>query len=340
MADNPQTLALITLAQQFRGDVIRQINRQTGLLKLLPFVKGEGKNCAWVTEADGMIAENYADGADAANFGSDAQASATLSWGLYRANFRVTGLALAGSATSMTPAGNVALWARNMVNAAGKLASTINAGLFTGAGTGTLLTGLDVAVAQTTNTYAGINRSTGGNEYFRPTVVDPGSLQAPTFASIRDEIRQIYEACGENPDIAVVSPAVFNKVGSLFDPTRRQIQDVITTSRGKISLDAGFGALEVDGCMFVKDKDCQANRIYYLNTNHVRVEYLPSANPSQDMGVRAMQTDDGFGLTPLGMTVEPLAKLGDSSRAECKTYLQLVVDRPNTCGARLNVATS
>lgn len=337
MADTPQTLALTTLAQNYRGNIIRQINRRTQLLKLLPFVKGEGKNCAFATEADGMVAENFADGADAANFGSDAQASATLSWGLYRSAFRVTGLALASSSTSRTPEGNVALWARNMVNAAAKLASTINAALFTGAGTGTLIAGLDVAVGQTTNIYAGIDRSVGANAYFKPTVVDPGALTAPTFALLRDDIRQIYEACGQNPDIAVCSPAVFNKVGALFDSTRRQVQDV-TTARGVVKLDAGFGALELDGVFFVKDKDCQANRIIYLNSEHVRIEYLPSANPTQDTGIQMVATDDGFGATPLGMVCEPIAKLGDSSRCQCKTYVQLVVERPNTCGTRLNVA--
>ncbi len=337
MSDVPQTLALVTLAQNYAGDVVRQINRRTQLLKLLKFVQGEGKNCAFATEADGMVAENYADGADAANFGSDAQASATLSWGLYRSAFRVTGLALAASATSRTPQGNVALWARNMVNAAAKLATTINAGLFTGAGTGTLIAGLDVALAQTTNTYASINRSTGGNEYFRPTVVDPGAPTGLTFALIRDDVRKIYEASGMMPDLAVCSPAVFNAVGGLFDNTRRYVQ-VVNTARGEVTLAAGYGALEVDGVMFVKDKDCQANRIYYLNTEHIRIEYLPPVNPAQDMATQSVNVDDGFGPTPLAMRVEPIAKLGDSSRAQCKTYIQLVVDRPNTMGTRLNVA--
>lgn len=338
MADTAQTLALITLAQNYRGDIVRQINRRTMLLRLLPIVKGEGKNVAFVPEADGALAENYSDGADAANFGSDAQASATLSWGLYRANFHVTGLAQAAASTSGTPLGNLALWARNQINGAAKLASTVNKDLFSGAGTGTLIAGLDVAIGSTSNTYAGIDRSQGGNAYFRPTVVDPGVLTSPTFALIRDDIRQIYEASGENPDIAVCSPAVFNKVGSLFDATRRQIDNVMT-ARGKIALDFGFQALEVDGCMFVKDKDATANQIYYLNTNHVRVEYLP---PKQPPGVPAQQmsANDGFGAVPLGITYEMLAKLGDSDRAQAKSYVQLVVDRPDACGVRLNVATT
>lgn len=337
MSDVPQTLALLTLAQNYRGDIVRQINRQSQLLKMLPFVQGEGKNCAFVTEADGAIGENFSDGADAANFGSDAQASATLNWGLYRSNFRVTGLALAAAASSRTPAGSLALWARNMVNAGAKLASTVNGVLFSGAGTGTTVAGLAVAIASD-NTYAGIDRTSGSNSYFRSIVVDPGVSTAPTFALLRDDFRQIYEACGEMPDIAVCSPAVFNKVGSLFDATRRYVQEV-STARGVVKLDASMGALEIDGVMFVKDKDCTANTIYYLNTNHVRIEYLPTQQPAQDMA-SSMGADDGFGMTPLGMSVEPIAKLGDSSRAQFKTYLQLVVDRPNTCGKRLNVSTS
>src|SRR5690349_2932099 len=114
MADNPQTLALITLAQNYAGDIQRQTNRKSVILRTLRMVKGEGKNVALVTESSGAIAENYSDGADASNFGSDAQASAVLSWGLYRSNFRVTGLAQSAARTSATPAGNVQLWSRNM----------------------------------------------------------------------------------------------------------------------------------------------------------------------------------------------------------------------------------
>src|SRR5690606_27861111 len=106
MADVPQTLELITLAQAYRGDIVRQINRRTTLLKLLRITRGEGKNLAWVAESSGHIAENYSEGAPTANFGSDAQAPATLSWGLYRAPIHVTKLAQDAAATSSTPQGN------------------------------------------------------------------------------------------------------------------------------------------------------------------------------------------------------------------------------------------
>lgn len=334
MADVVTTLSLVTLAQEYRDDIVRQINRRTMLLKLLPIVPGEGKNVAFAPEADGQLAENYSDGADAANFGSDAQASATLSWGLYRAAFHLSELAMDASASASTPIGNHMLWARNLVNASAKLASTLNAAMFNGAGTGTLVAGLDTAIGSTSNIYAGIDRSVGGNSYFRPTVVDPGVLTAPTLSGIRDDIRQIYVACGENPDVAVCAPDVFNKIGSLFDATRRQV-DQINTARGSIRLDFGWQALEVDGTLFVKDKDATANTIYYLNTNHVRVEYLPPTSPEQ--AVQQMMADDGFGTVPLGMRYTKLAKLGASERATVSSTLQLVVDRPNACGVRKNV---
>lgn len=337
MADTIQTLSLITLAQQYRGNTVRQINRRTVALKLLPVVAGEGKNVAFAPEADGQLAESYAEGADAANFGSDAQASATLLWGLYRSNFHVSQLSMDGASTTMTPQGNRALWARNLVNASAKLATTLNVDVYSGTGANKI-TGFDAAIGSAVNTYAGIDRTIGANAYFIPGVFDPGVLTAPTFSLIRADLASIYTACGENPDLAFCAPLAFNKVGGLFDATRRQV-DEIQTARGVIRLSFGFQALEVDGVMFVKDKDATAAQIYYVNSNHVELQYLPSSLMS---GLPQLPgaIDDGFGPSPLGMVYEMLAKLGASERAEVRTTCQLVVDRPNSCGIRKNVLTT
>lgn len=338
MSDVPTTLALVTLAQMFRGDVVRQINRQVQALKMVRIVAGEGKNVAWVAESSGAIAENYTDGLDASNYGGDAQASALLSWSLYRSAFHVTQLAMDGAASSASPLGNHQLWARQVVNGAAMLATKLNQEFFAGAGTGTTMAGLGVAIGLDDNVYASIDKST--SSYWRPTVVDPGSLTAPTLALIRDDLRKVYEACGENPDVAMCSPSVFNVVGNLFDATRRQI-DGIRTARGEIKLDFGYGAIEVDGCIFVKDKDCTANTIYYLNSSLIELQYLPSA--SQDRMIDGLnmpvQADDGFGRVPLGFKYEMLAKTGPSEKAEILATTQLVVTRPSAFGTRKNVAT-
>lgn len=335
MADNVTSLSLVTLAQMFRGDVVRQINRRVVLLKMIRIVAGEGKNLAWAPEADGALAENYSEGADAANFGGDAQASAILTWGLYRSNFHVTNLALDGAASSADPDGNMQLWARQVINASAKLASKLNQECYSGAGTGTTIAGLDVAIGNDANTYATIDRTVGANAYFKPTVVDPGVDTAVTFALIRDDIRKGYEACGENPDLGLCSPSLFNSIGALFDNTRRQIQDV-TTARGPIRLDFGYQALEVDGTVFVKDKDATAKSLYYINTEHLELQYLPSAEQRMlmEMAEMEVEADDGFGQVPLGFKYEKLAKTGASEKAEILWTGQLKVDRPNTCVVR------
>jgi hypothetical protein len=229
---------------------------------------------------------------------------------------------------------------RNMENAASALASRLNAQLFTGLGTGTLITGLDLAIGDITNTYAGIER--GANAYWRPYVIDPGSSTVLTLAQIRKDLGTIYDQCGEQPDMAMCSTDVFNTIVNLFEATRRRVQD-IQTARGIVKLDAGYGAVEIDGCMFLKDKDATANQIYYLNSNWVEIEYLPPdprlLRELNDMGME-MPVDDGYGAFPLGMLCEKLAKTGPSDKYECLVNLQLAVRKPNANGVRKNVATT
>ncbi len=332
MSDVPQTTSLITLAQEYRGDIVRQINRRTTLLKLLRIVPGGGKNVSWVAESSGHIAENYCEGADAANFGSDAQAAATLGWGLYRAPIHVTKLAMDTAATAGSPLGNRVLWGRNIVNAASALADLIEDDLFDGAGTGTLIAGLDVAIGDDTNTYATIVRGTSA--YWQPYVVDPGVATDISFAQIRTDLGSIFDDSGEIPDLAICGTAVFNKVAGLFDGNRRW--NVVNTARGAIQLDAGYEGIEVDGCMFVKASKATANQIYYVNSNYVHIETLPSADVPQEL-LSDIPVDDGFGSVPLDMTFEMLAKTGPSSKGEALATCQLVVKRPNACGVRKNV---
>jgi hypothetical protein len=341
MADVPQTLALLVLAQNYRGDIVNQINRRSTLLKTLRVVQGEGKNVAWVAKGSGQLAENYSEGADAANFGSDAQSEAVLSWGSYRSNFHITGRARRTARTSRTPLGIQNLVGRNMIDSIETLVNLINAALYIGPGTGTTIAGLDVAIGDDTNTYAAIDRTSVAS--WKPAIVaDPGSPTPLTFQQIRSDLATIYDASGEIPDIAVCSSAVFDTVAGLFDSTRIYTQS-INTARGLITLDAGYGAIEVNGCMFLRDKDAPAGTIYYINTRHTEIEYLPLdamlMNQLMDMGM-IMNGNDGYGEFPLGIWCEKLGKTGDSEKYQCLTELQLAVRRPNANGVRRNISTS
>lgn len=343
MADSPQTLGLITLAQQYAGDVVRQVNRTCVALRVLPIIVGEGKNVAWAAESSGAVAEAYAETDDAANFGSDAQSGATLNWALLRSNFRVTGLARAAARTTQTPAGNIMLWARNLVNASASLSSLVNQYIFSGNGAASpkQLTGLDAAIGSTSNTYATIDRTSAS--YWRPYLANPGVATPITFGQLRSDISSIYSSSGEYPDLALCHPGVFDAIGGLFDANRQYMQSVdsVTTARGRITLDGGYKAIVIDGCTFIKDKDATleagsgSGRIYYLNSNYVRLQVLPAAG--QDMGLEPemmLRANDGFGEIPLMFRYEMLAKTGDSSKAQVLLYTELQVKRPNTCGMR------
>lgn len=345
MADVPQTTALIIIAQNYAGDIVRQINRTATLLKLLAptFKQGEGKNVAWVAEGDGAVAETFAEGADPANFGSDSQTGASIPFARYWSTFHVTGSAMAASSTSRTPVGNIELWARQMVNGAEALAKKMDTDLYVGAG-GNAFVGLDEAIGDDANTYATIARA--GNVFWRPTVSD--SASAPiTFAQIRSDLSAIKVKSGYKPDLATVSPDTYNKIAALYDPLKQyvyQTVDRVQSAGQEIVLDGGVGALKFDGCYFVEDSFAPDNTIYYLNSRYIRLEYMPAeASLAMGLGDEASLAmmmgglSDGFDVIPFNMVMELLAKTGDAQKAMMKCYPQLCVERPNAMGVRINI---
>jgi hypothetical protein len=338
MADNPQILSSVqsALAQNFYNEIIRTANRTSVLLRLLRVVQGEGKNVAWPIELDGAIAEDATDGEVVENFGSDDPKDAILAWGFVRSNFRVGDVAAAAAASSRSPMALANLLGRNFMNSVTKWTSTFNSKLFSSS-SGVI--GLATAIADD-NTYATIDRTSGTYAGFRSTVVD--SAGAPlSLSQIRSDISvRIYKASGFTPDIAVCSPEVFEKVGTLFQEFRRYPQPVteMTTARGRVTLDASVGAIEFEGCVFFKDKDATADTLYYLNSQFVEIEYLPQVSSgmlqSPEMDASA---DDGRGALPLGLKLKKLGPRGASSDLTLQGIVQLAVRNPQACGKRVNI---
>lgn len=339
-----QTAALLVLAQNYAGDIVRQINRRSATLAFLRKTPGEGKNCAFVAQSSGADGEAYAEGADAANFAADGQSSAVLPWAMYRSNFSVSGLAKASARGSRTPEGNIELIARDIVDASAALASKINVAIFTGASGASpgQIVGLAEAIGSVSNTYATIDRSSGSNAFFRPYVVDPGSATALTFTQIRLDLTSIMKQGGVKPNLAIVGPETLNVIGALFDPQKFYMYQTMKVmgGAGMIELDGGTGAIKFDGCVFVEDKDCPEGNIYYLNTDVVELQYLPLDEPAMGGSDEMVDGDitDGVDSIPLGIRIEALARTGDADKVMVKVYPQLVVKRPNMCGTRKNVA--
>lgn len=343
MGDTPQTQALIILAQKYAGDVVSQVNRKATTLSLLPKKIGKGKNVAWAAESDGSeTAEAFAETADASNFDSDAQAEAKLDWARYRKNFKVSDQAMDVARVTGDPMGNVALLARNMVNTSAELASHLNAEILNGDSSTNEIVSLADAIGSTSNQYATIDRSSAA--YWRPYVAAPGSLTTLTKDLVRSDLSSIYTQSGVRPDLAICHPDVFRKVVGLFDSDRRFTQNAAQSLRPQLG-ELSIPGVSIDGCMFVEDKDGYAESdngsIYYLNTDHVWLEILPSSMDEVSLFPERTQiANDGFSTMPFGFRVTPLARTGPTKKVQMSIYCQLVVDKPHACGMRKDVDIS
>lgn len=340
-----QTLALTVLAQEYAHQLVPTVNRTCVTLATLPIFMGGGQNCAWVVKGSGATAAVMAEGASAGTAANDAQTGAVLNWAYYKADGGATGPAQAASSTAQSPDGNMELLAMNINDSIAQMCSTINGHAYTGDPTASPVEvgGLDYAIMSTSNTYAGIDRSSVS--YFRPTVFNPGTATALSLGQLRKDISDIKVECGEAPDIALCHPDVFVEIANLFDANRRYTQEV-TTQRGRIVLDPSVQAITISGCTFIEDKDATresgntSGRIYYLNSRYVNWEVLP---PKEVRGILAqmgivqgamLRGNDGFGELPLLCAVQEIAKAGDADLFMAKTYLQLKVRKPNACGVR------
>jgi hypothetical protein len=341
MADTPQTLALVILAQEYRSNIVRQTNRECQALKFATLRPGSGLNSPFVFEGDGQNAEYYSEGADAANFGSDEQKKGTLQWGLLRANLHVTDLAMDAAATTASPMGNIALWARGIENTGSKLAKMLNQQIYVGDGydgTTAHVAGLETLIGSLTANVGGIDRSNGANALYRPNVFDPGTPTAITFAQVRGDQAAIRVRSGMNPNIALVSPLVMVQITELFEKTRRYVQNIKDTADG-IQLDSSYTVAEIDGTLFMADPDAAQNEgtIYYLNTSVWDIEFLPSGQSTLDMGGFSMRAVDGL---PLIARWKYLAMTGASKKGTADISIQQQIRRPNACGVRRNVLVS
>ncbi len=332
MGDAPQTYSAIAtaLAQTFPDMVRRQINRMSVALAISKIVPGAGKNVPWDIEGSGAVAENFSDGEAVSNYGSDKLEPALLSWGCYRGNFRVTNLAAAAAASSQSPGQLRNIFGRNIENTCMATASAINVDFYTGAGTGTLIAGLDLAISE--SDYAGIVRGT--DTFFKSTVVDPGTLTPLSFGLVRSDLAAIYKKSGRRPDFALVSPEVLNEAKALYDTNRRWESELDTSGRGKVVLENSSSVVDVEGCKFVEDKDAPANTIYYMNSAEYEIEVLPQAvNFADPLG----STSDGFNTLMLGFHAYELGRTGSDRKVSIEAFLQTKLMRPNAFGKRLNV---
>lgn len=340
MADRDFSSITNVLAKTWGPQVRRALNsRAIGLMTLLsmnPPRAGRGKNVQESIELDGESAETYSDGADASTYTANTTAQPVLSWGLYRANGKITNLARDTAGSSVGPQELIRLAGRELNNKSRALALKVGTDFYSGT---SALVGLDSALDDD-NTYATIDRTSGTYAKYRAKVIDPGSSTAITKALIRQDLAQIYDNGGATPTLAICHTDVYLKIASLFDANVQH--SISTDAEGRIVMKGGVDVIQFGGCTFMPDRLATNNKIYYLTPESFQFEVLAKVAASElgDVDQGSMPLEMTGGQLPLGMYLESLARTGAAQKFSAYLTAQMLCVNPIENGVRLNVSTS
>lgn len=322
MADTPLTLTGPKLSEILADDIALAFNRQATISKVLkvrPAFNAAGP--VWsVLEDTGHVA-THAEGAEISDYVSDTRNKASLGFGMYSANFKVTDELRTRSAYSPSPSAEGNVYAHEIVLAVSRLTKAIEQDLHGGGGSNAIV-GFSDAI-EDDNTYATLNRST--EDYFRSYVAhNSGTPQALTLAQVRADLVGIKQNCGYRPDVAFLGPAVYAKFSALFDNNR--------VFAGVPGVNDVKG-ISFEGCTFIETsgndgyEDSETSAIFYVDTSTTWIEALSYVG---DDAVPGDALSSYFGFTEL-------AKTGHNTKGAIRTMAQLVVSNPKACGKRLDI---
>jgi hypothetical protein len=138
------------------------------------------------------------------------------------------------------------------------------------------IVGLQAAISAS-NTYAGFDRSSAANAFWRSnvdaTAYTQAQLETPTETGYlpRLMLKQFTAAThSSSPDFLVSTENVYN--------TYSLIGQVSNLRFGMGKADLGFSTLEFNGATFLFDKYCPTSSMFFLNTKDWDVYVYPGAN--------------------------------------------------------------
>jgi hypothetical protein len=326
------------LGQRLAPRLYQQWNRQAVAAAIIPAEPWRGKNVSFAAEFSGTVdADTVAEGAEvlSGELDSDVDEDAVLSWAFYRKSFGISEHTIDAAATSdgVAPSDLVQLFDTRVDAQSARLISKINRDIYTGTGTdGTdpTIVGLFGGATDSTGTYAGINRATR-TEWAGTQLANGGVSRALTLSLLYQADENMFTKSGESATHILCSPGVFRKYASLFENTRR----LVTDGRGPMQYNAGAGELFFKGIPLIRDKDCPAGKLVFINTNYVRMRFLPRAGVPNDAVLQQMRNLVGTSggpnaiptVTAIPFRLALLGKTGDSIKATLRNTLQLVVLR-------------
>lgn len=329
------------LGQRIAPKLIRLWNRSAVLAAMIATVPGKGHNAAWDVESGNTTEpDTVAEGADlgAGEMQSDVNDAAKLGWSDYRTGFNITQRALDAAASSggITATDLVDLFEQRIMSKAAALVSKINKDLYAGTGTSVgsgqaNIVGLFGGATDATGTYAGLARGTYA-DWAGNVLANGGSPRPLTLALMAQAERNIFTACGETATHILVSPGTYSKYESFFTAVLRTSGD---SGVGGATYSAGASQLVYKGIPIIRDKDCPAGKMIFINNNYLETQFLPPAGKTKDAVLSEMRTLTGraegapFTTTEIPFRVEVLGKTGTAYKVMLYTTVQLCVKKPN-----------
>lgn len=345
-----QTLADISavISTKFARPIARTVNRHAVTTALIPKVPVRSKNVSWDVRFPGATAAaTFTEGSDVAEgeFTTDVDVPAVLNWGLYRKAFKISGPALSAAVGSgmNSPEDIERLFEGHLLDCIRAIADKINKDVIAGAGSTGVIAGLLNGALAASGTYAGIDPATYTD--WVSTVLANGGTVRPLTKTLLDQAeRALYIATGQSPTHILCSAAVASKLENAgIDTITRNAPlgspanapDLAAIQPQNLT---GFTGLFFKGIPVFRDKDflSSGNRdkmLVMLNANSgVDIQcLLPAAGPMGSIqSLQTMGLVDGNGqLLNIPVSVEALARTGDSMKFMAYTYLQLAVRRRN-----------
>lgn len=328
------------LSLTFQPKLARQWNRMARTLALLEAKPGQGKSVNWDVSVTGQTAATYTEGDDVGSgeLLIDTKLPATLAWGLYRNAFGLTEHQIEAAMNSRDTAEELTqLLEESVFESHAALASKLNADLFAGTGSGALV-GLDGALL-TSSTYGGIDVGTYTD--FASTVNANGGVSRALTVDLMNTVESsIFTKSGHRPDVIVTTPAIHAKYKSLFEPIRRVVGDSPNAYDTSVQDDMVYFM----GIPVIRDKDCPAGKMYFLNRSALHIAYMPPQNFGDAlafnvrMGGGSAGGDGEENVSGLPFKISALAKTGTSVKFFVKSTCQLVVRHPNRCAVLKDLA--
>lgn len=202
--------------------------------------------------------------------------SAEFNWKQYSASITISGEELRKNAGSSRI---INLLDAKIKQAEMSLQEELVRGLFSdGTGNGGRdLTGLE-AMVNNTGTYGGIN-STSGNTWWRSTV--ESNSEALSLSDMRTAYNSASRGGADAPTLIITSQALYEtyeSFGAQVSISGGGTTFSTPTAGRKKLMDLGMQTQEFKGAPMVWDEQCPSDRMYFLNTKHMKLVVHKDAN--------------------------------------------------------------